>query len=138
MMYCAWSSRGSVLSPRCAQTNAAHTLTSNSPIYGKIVFSNARYRTPFIGMESYLRVVQQHRIPVCQDSVTAYPLGDDPGVILLNDEKERDAFMRPLLLTLPLALHGLESIGANIPTTDINGFSAELAKALHRGAGLHS
>jgi hypothetical protein len=112
-------------------------LTSHYPIYGKIVFSNARHRTPFIGMESYLRVIQEHGIPVCQDSVTMYPLGDDPGVVPLEDTKDKDSLMRPLMLTLPLALNGLASLGADIPMTDINTLSAELSQALHRGAGVH-
>jgi hypothetical protein len=117
--------------------NLRDKLNSAYPIYGKVVFSNVRSRTPFIGMESFLKVVEGHGIPVCQDSVTAFPAGgDSTAFVLLKDEKAKDALMRPLGLTLPLALNGLKSLGVmfDIDMTDLTPFGLEFAKAMHRGA----
>ena len=112
-------------------------LNSNRPIYGKIVFSNVRSSTPFIGMESFLKSVQEHGIPVGQDSVVAYPSGmESTSFVLLKDERQEDAFSRQLGLTISLALNSLKSLGVSfeIDMTDVTLFSAEFSRAFHRGA----
>jgi len=114
--------------------NLRDKVESKDPINGKIIFCNARSATPFIGMESYLRVVREHGLPVCQDSLTMYPAGSETEFALLADNKE--APMRSLNLMLPLALNGLKSLGVNfdIDVTDLKPFGLEFAQALNRGA----
>jgi hypothetical protein len=113
------------------------TLNAMNPVYGKIVFTNARSSTPFIGMESYLRVIKEHGFPVCQDSITMYPAGTASSAFeLLTHQAAKDDVMQPIQLILPLALNGLKCLGVmfDLDMADLTPFGLEFAQALHRGA----
>ncbi len=87
-------------------------LDSRKPIYGTVVFSNVLARTPFIGMESYLKNVNQHGTPVVQDHLTMFPPGIElNSFIVLDDSRHRDRIQRSFGLIVPLVIDGLKSLG---------------------------
>lgn len=111
-------------------------LDAKDRIFGKILFSNARSATPFIGMESYLKTVKQYGIPVVQDSTSMFPAGTEANAFLgLTDQPQKDAFSRPFELILPLVLNGLKSLGVVFDMESMDMFGHEFAAALDRGVG---
>jgi hypothetical protein len=110
-------------------------LKSTDPIYGKILFSNTRSSTPFIGMESYLKTVEQYGIPVVQDSTAMFPTGPDVNTVkMLKDEDAKDCHFRPFGVVVPLIMNGLKSLGVIFDTTDIEQLGREFTVAMNRGA----
>jgi hypothetical protein len=112
-------------------------LNSKAPIYGKIVFSNAKSRIPFVGMESYLSVVKRHGIPVSQDSVAMFPPGDPNDFTLLPDYQSLERDERATRLIVPLIMGGLLSLGVtfDVDMTNLEPFGQEFAAAVSRVAG---
>ena len=109
-------------------------LKSSGPIYGKIVFSNARSVTPFMGMKSYMKTVEQMGIPVVQDAVTMFPAGADPTIFsILTDGREQDRVKRSINLILNLATGGLQSLGVLFDFEEIEDFGREFEQALFVG-----
>ncbi len=120
--------------------NLRDKLKAESPIYGKIIFSNARSTTPFVGMESFLTTIEKYGLPVCQDSVTAYPPGmDSTPFVLLNDPGGKETtFSRSVGLMVPLTFSGLRSLGVMFDgaTENLESFGLEFGRAVMRGAGI--
>jgi hypothetical protein len=107
---------------------------SKDRIYGKIVFSNVRLRTPFIGMESYLKNVRQYGIPVVQDNLAIFPLGTELNAFrLLSDPKHGDRIQRSFALIAPLVIDGLKSLGVMFDVESDEQFAYELNLVLKRG-----
>jgi hypothetical protein len=105
------------------------------PIYGKIIFSRTRSSTPFIGMDSYFRTIEQSGIPVVQDSLVMFPAGSDVNAFrILKDDPTRDAYMRPFELIAPLILNGITALGVILDLANPEDFGRELGTALDRGA----
>jgi hypothetical protein len=116
--------------------NLRDKLGAKGRLYGKIVFSNARKATPFLGMPSYVRTLGQYGLPVVQDTVTMFPVGLDPNAfITLADEEGKTGFVRRVALIWPLALSGLKALGITFDIQNTDDFGQEFTTTLYRGAG---
>jgi hypothetical protein len=108
-------------------------LQSNRPISAKIIFSKTRNATPFIGVPSYLTTVEQNGIPVCQDSVVAYP-SQDMRFLPLEDHGQQDGLLRAVNMMIPLVLEGMKSLGVMmLGPEDIAAFAKEIGEVMDRG-----
>jgi hypothetical protein len=115
------------------------TLGSKTPIYGKIVFSNAKNAIPFIGMGLYLNAVKQYGVPVVQDPVIASPLGTEPDSFAsLTDTRQHNDFTRVCGVILPLALSALRSLGVIVDSQNEEEFVRDFIIAMQRGSGAES
>jgi hypothetical protein len=116
--------------------NLRDKLNSKERIWGKIAFSNARLATPFVGMESYVKSVTQHGIPVVQDSIVMYPPGSEAsGFAPLQFEPRQDQSSRAFGLISPLMFNGLTSLGVMFDCEFEKDFGLELLRAIERGIG---
>jgi hypothetical protein len=114
-------------------------LRSTTPIYGKVLFSNAKTATPFIGTDSYLNAVKRFGIPVVPDTVVASPLGTGPeSFALLSDSQQNNDFIRVCVVMLPLAISALRSLGVIVETGNDEEFGRDLIAAMQRGSGADS
>jgi len=114
-------------------------LKSTEHIFGKVVFSKVRSCTPFIGMESYLKVVEQFGIPVAQDSVAMYPPGEANAVVELVDSTEQDTFQGVASVVMRLAINGMRALGVMFDVdmsnpVSVEQFGHEFDVAVKRGA----
>jgi hypothetical protein len=102
-------------------------------MFSKMLFTNMRGATPFIGMSTYMNSVKDHGIPVVQDDQIICPSGTTAHSFLpLADQPNDVPLARYLAAIIPLAIQALKALGVMIDLTDADAFVHELGTAMDR------
>lgn len=106
---------------------------STAQVSGKVALHNVRRVTPFISMETYLAMVRENGIPVCQDATTTYPASHATAFAPLGEGRTEP--VDAVGLVWPLLFGALRSLGIDFQQpADAASFARELSQAVRGGS----
>jgi hypothetical protein len=125
-----WLTTLLALTARFLELRAASNISA--PIWGKIVFSNARGWTPFISMNTFIEVIRKNGVPVVQDNINLYPADAVDSFVSLPNDPAKEDFVRVFELICPLAINGMKALGVMFDYESKETLGKEILEAVSR------